>query len=307
MSKLIPPRPRYRRERLLVGFLLLAVFAILFLSRLLFARFFPSPSFWLLLIPMGAGLLLPTVFFWASRGKLYTQLLRLRAPRASHVPFLLAAFFALLTGNLLLSMLFGGTDTLGNSAAAFEAFSYKSTPEMIGMILISAVLPAILEELLFRGIVVAEYERRGAIRAVLLSALAFSLCHFDLANLPAYLFSGVILVLVLFATDSLIATILLHVCYNVFSLFAQQYLNAFYRITGSTMIFVFSLLLILLLSLILFFGTAARIYRIKDNGGRRDPRRNVPWNVQFYTVMDALCDPPLLLCILLTVVSYFVL
>lgn len=307
MSKLIPERPRYHRERLIVGFAVLAVFALLFLSRLLFARFFPSASFWFVLIPMGAGLLLPSLVFIGMRGKNYKRALRLHPPRPSHIPFLISAFLALLAGCMLLSMPFGGTEHVGSSAASFERFTYSGTFEMIAMIVLLAILPALLEELFFRGIVMAEYERRGAVRAVLMSALLFAFCHFDLPNLPVYLFSGAILALVLFATDSLIATMLLHICYNVFSLFGQPYLNAFYRITGGVEIFVFSLILILLLSLIIFFSTGSRIYHIKDRGGRKDPRRDVPRNVQFYTILDALCDPPILLCIALTVVSFFVL
>ena len=307
MPKWIPERPLYRRERLIVGFPLLAVFALLFLSYLAFDLWTPPDSYFIKLIPMVAGLLTPILLFWIVRGGGYTRALRLRAPRASHIPFLISAFFILLSGSLLLSMLFGGTETLGNSATAFEAVSLTGPLDTISAILVLAVLPAILEELFFRGIVIAEYERRGGIRAVLMSALLFSLCHFDLRNLAVYLFSGVFLALVLLATDSLIATALLHICYNVFSLFGQSYLNAFYRITGGVELYVFCLLLLLLLFLIIFFGTGARIYRLKEQSGRRDPRRDVPWNVQFYTILDALKDPPILLCFAISIAGFIVL
>jgi membrane protease YdiL (CAAX protease family) len=307
MANLIPERPRYRRERLIVGYPLLAVFALLFLSHLLFDRFSLPATYWFKLLPIAVTLLLPTVIFWSIRGNGYTRALRLRAPRATQIPFLISAFFAMLAGCMLLSLPFDGTSTLGNSATAFEGLGMGGAFDTVMSVLILAIAPAVLEELFFRGIVITEYERRGAVRGALMSALLFALCHFDLRNLPVYLFSGLLLALVLYATDSLIATILLHVCYNVFSLFGQSYLNAFYRITGGTALFVFSLAVVLLLSLVIFFGTGARIYRLREQSGRRDPRRSVPYNVQFYTTLDALLDPPVLICLILSVVGFILL
>ncbi|MBQ8341090.1 MAG: CPBP family intramembrane metalloprotease [Clostridia bacterium] len=308
MANLIPERPLYRRERLIVGFPLLVAFALTLLARLLF-DLLPLPALpeLLKLLPMIAALLVPALIFWMLRGGRYTRYMRFHAPRVTHLPFLISSFFVLLSGSLLLSMLFGGTETLGNSTVAFEAVHCDGPLDTVLKVLVTAVVPALTEELFFRGIVVTEYERRGAIRAVLMSALTFSLCHFDLRNLPVYLFSGVLFALVLFATDSLIATMLLHLCYNLFSLFGQQYLNAFYSITGGVELFVFSLIVVLLLSLVIFCGLGSRIYHLREQGGRKDPRRSVPWNVQFYTILDALSDPPLLLCLVISVVGFIVL
>jgi membrane protease YdiL (CAAX protease family) len=186
----------------------------------------------------------------------------------------------------------------------------KDAESLLAFLLLSfssVVLPAMLEELFFRGIVAAEYERRGGVRAVIMSTLLFALCHFDLHNLPVYLFSGVLFMLVLLATDSLVATMLLHACYNLVSLLGQRYLNAFYDITGSIELFLFALILILLISLVLFFRFAAGLYRERAESGLLTPRRAVPYNVQFYTTLDALCDPPLLLTVALSVVGIILL
>ena len=304
MSQWIPPRPRYRREQLIIGFPTLAVFSLLFVSFLIFGRWDMPDSLFFKLIPMVVSLLTPILLFWMLRGGGYTKALRLRAPRASYTPFLISAFFVLVSGGLLLSILFGGTETLGNSTVAFEEAAPSGILDTVLSVLVLGVLPAVLEELFFRGMVVAEYERRGAIRAVLMSALLFALCHFDLHNLAVYLFGGVVLALVLYATDSLIAAILVHVCYNAFSLLGQPYLNAFYRITGGMELFIFCLVLILLLFLVIFFGTAARIYHLRAQNGLKNPRRDVPWNVQFYTILDALSDPPILLCFVIAILGF---
>ena len=304
MPKLIPERPLYRKERLWVGYPTLAVFLLLFLLRLLNHLLDLSfAAVWLKLLAVPVVFLLPTVVFCLVRGYGYSRVLRLRPPRAVHIPLLISAFFALFCGALLLSILCGGIDSLGNSATAFETEPAPNILYGIGMVLGLSILPAVLEELFFRGVMVAEYERRGSFRAVFMSALLFALCHFDLHNLPVYLFSGALLALVLFATDSLFATIILHVCYNVLSLFGQRYLNAFYDLTGSVELFLFLLILVFLVALILFFRFGAKLYRTRLENGQGDPRRAVPWNVQFYTTLDALLDPPVILCILLSVVG----
>ena len=307
MSKWIPERPLYRRERLLVGYPVLAVFLLLFLSRLLGDLLLPNGAIWFSLLCIGATFFIPSAVFLLLRGKGYVRALRIRAPRKAHLPFLIFAFFALLSGAMLLSALCGGTSSLGNSATAFESAATGSFWQVLCKALVLAVLPALLEEFFFRGIVALEYERRGAVRAVLMSALLFSLCHFDIRNLPVYFFSGVLLALVLFATDSLIATALLHTVYNLISLFGQRYLNALYGFTGSLELFIFLLMLLFLVSCFLLAHTGARIYRRREEAHINEPRRAVPWQVQLYTILDALADPPILLAIVLSIVGFIIL
>ncbi|MBQ3483815.1 MAG: CPBP family intramembrane metalloprotease [Clostridia bacterium] len=307
MAHLIPERPLYRRERLIVGYLMLAVFALLFFGRL---------TDGLLDLPLGAmgrslfvlaAFTLPALVFLSVRGRGYARALRLRLPHTHHIPFLIAAFFALFSGALLLSVLFGGLDTLGTTAVAFDASKHGTAGETLLSALLVAILPAMAEELCFRGIAATEYERRGAVRAILLSTLLFALVHFDPHNLLAYLFSGVLLALVLYATDSLLATMLLHALYNLLALFTHGYLHTLYRITGSVTLFLFFFIVILLVSLLLLARFGTRIYRQRDTLNMRDPRRDVPWNVQFHTILDALADPPLLLTLVLAVTGMIVL
>lgn len=301
LRDLLPPRPAYRKEWLLVGYPLLWSFAVLLLSRFLFAESAPNfiAKFFLELLVFA----LPVAVFVGLRGKGYLPALRIRSPRAQHIPLLLSAVFALLAGALVLSMLCGGIFSLGNSAAVFEETPALTPMRAIATVLILGVLPAVCEELMFRGVLIAEYERRGAVRAVLMSSLAFALVHFDIHNLPVYLYAGVLLALVLFATHSLVATVLLHALYNVVLLFGQHYLNALYMFTGSVELFLFCLILVWLVALLLFCRFAARLYAARAENGVREPRRSVPLSLQLYTTLDALADPPFLASLAIAVVG----
>ncbi len=305
MSKLIPPRPRYRKERIWAGFPALAVFVLLFLARLLF-RLLPMAEGAILprLIAVVLALYLPIAVFMMLRGQGYTRVLRFHLPRGAHTPMLIAALPAMLCGSVLLSILCGGTDTFGNTLGSFGIAPPGDPLHGVLFAVVFALLPAVAEEIFFRGILMAEYERRGAVRAVIMSALLFSLCHFDIANLPAHLFIGALLAILLFATDSLLATVLLQLAYSTLALFGQRYVNALYRITGSIELFLFALILIFLISMTVVLRCAAGIYRKRRLARLPDPRRDVPRNVQLYTFLDALTDPPVLLCILISVFGF---
>ena len=305
MLNLLPPRPRYARERALFGYPVLAAFALLFLVRTIdrYTALELSSMGYLALSTL-IVFLLPSLLFIRARGRGYTRTLRFHRPYATHIPLLIAAFFALFSGSVLLSILFGGTQSLGNTTAPYEQLFPDGGWLVLLCVPVCAILPALCEELLFRGILCAELERRGALRAVLVGSLLFSLIHFDLANLPVYFFAGVLLTLTLYATDSLPATMLLHAIYNVVSLFGQRYLNAFYHFTGSVELFLFFLILAFLVALLFFLRECARLYALRAENGTRSPRRAIPRDVQLYTMLDALCAWPIVLCILLSIVGF---
>lgn len=305
MPKWIPERPVYKRERRTVSLLALITFLLLLTSRLLTHLLPFGHKLWLVApVLSGVSFLLPVGGYILFRKRGYIQSMRFQLPRAAHIPLLLFAFSALFCGSFLLSMLTGGLDTLGNSVSAFSQNNTETVWQLLLSLVSVGILPAFLEELCFRGIVATEYERRGAYRAILMSALLFALIHFDIANFLAYLYAGVLLVLVLFATNSLLATLLLHISYQVASLLAHRYLVALYRFTGTVQLFLFILIVLLLLALILFCRSSMRIYRNRDEHGISNPRRDVPYNVQFYTVLDALSDPAFILCVIVSIVGF---
>lgn len=305
MPKWIPERPAYKPERRTVGFVALAAFLLMLLLRLFSKKLPFYGNVWLIsLFLTVVALLVPTLFYCLYRGKGYTRALRLQKLRGAHIPLLAAAFFALLSGALLLSVLTGGTDTLSTTVSLLDRSPDDTLLKNLASLFALAVLPAIAEELLFRGVITVEYERRGAVRAILMSALLFALLHFDLSNLLTHLFVGTLFSLVLYATNSLIATMILHVLYSGTMLFTLRYLSALYRFTGTVQLFLFLVIFVFLVSLILFCRFAVQIYRTRDEQGIKDPRRAVPYNVQFYTVLDALGDPTVIICAVAAIAGF---
>ena len=77
-----------------------------------------------------------------------------------------------------------------------------------------AALPAVCEELLFRGFALSAWESRGTWFAAGVTSALFALLHGNLFGLPAYLLVGAISAFVTFALNSLYAGIVYHTIYN---------------------------------------------------------------------------------------------
>ena len=81
-------------------------------------------------------------------------------------------------------------------------------------LLIIALLPAVVEEFIFRGLIFNGYKRRNPFMAILLSAALFGLIHMNI-NQFSYAFAiGVIFGFMVYATGSLLPSILSHFIIN---------------------------------------------------------------------------------------------
>ena len=170
----------------------------------------------------------------------------------------------MISGGLLLSTVFGGLDSLSSNFSLYDTFISKtdgSIPSSMYLFVAYAILPAICEEFVFRGILCYEYESGGVMRAVLFSSVFFALLHFNPVNILTYLFSGMVLALVLYASRSLVGAMLAHFLYNVFGLFGQRYMSTLWRITGSSAFFLFLVAFCFLLSGAVFCREASRLYK----------------------------------------------
>lgn len=195
----------------------------------------------------------PSLFYCRIRGKEFTPKLRLRLFKPARLLYLFYATVFMLGGSLLLSVLcytafptaFSSSGAAANAAFAMNGGFVSSAYIVVAF----AVLPAITEEFLFRGIVIGEYETSGAILASIMSALMFSMAHFSVARLPIYLFSGLVLAAVTYATRSVVASMIVHAVNNAVVLLAEKYVL---HIVDKQNVSLVLFLLILGLAIVLF-------------------------------------------------------
>lgn len=163
----------------------------------------------------------------------------------------------------LLTILLCGDSTPAGGFDLYNTFTARGGEGFFGnvrLIVCYALLPAVCEEFMFRGLVCFEYRSGGVVRSVVMSALLFGMLHLELKLLPVYIVSGVVLCLVLYATRSLIACVAVHLLYNIFAIYLQPYLSSFYLTTASRALFLMLLVAIMLIAALVFCMSAARLY-----------------------------------------------
>jgi len=89
-------------------------------------------------------------------------------------------------------------------------------------LLIIAVLPACVEEFVFRGLIYHSYRKNGILGAAVLSGLVFGLMHLNINQLSYAAVMGIIFALLVEATGSMYSSILAHFAANSYSVILMQ-------------------------------------------------------------------------------------
>ena len=186
------------------------------------------------------------------------QMLALRALSAQHVLCLAAAGALFVGPAALLAELPGAALRLCGVELAQTASSAPDSALFLPMLLQSALLAPICEELFFRGYLMGAFARAGRGKAIAAAALLFAAAHgVDAAFLPRFLF-GCLLGLMARRTGSILAPMLMHGCYN-----AAVLMIGFSGVSlgGSSLLFC----ALGLLSAALCFAMVARVYLARAN------------------------------------------
>ncbi|MBQ7322744.1 MAG: CPBP family intramembrane metalloprotease [Clostridia bacterium] len=245
--------------------LALATYCLLLLSRLIDASLLTRDNEYFGVVILQIMIfLIPAFAYIRWKGDALRSRLRLRPVRADHILLILGALLALMGGSMLLQIAVGAADPAASRFSLYDTFVSKNdgtAGNAAYLILAYAALPAFCEELIFRGIFCAEYDRHGASCAALMSMLFFTMLHFNLRNAPVYLFSALVLCAVMYATESVFAAMAVHFGYNLFGLFGVPYVTAVYTSMGRVWVLIFVLITMLLFGAAIFCGEAARLYR----------------------------------------------
>ncbi len=207
----------------------------------------------------------PCVFYCKMKGNGYTETLGLRPFSLGRISLLCFLIFVLLSGALLLKVGLYRLGVLPTEASGSLTGSDSVTADMgagrtIYLIFTAAILPAVVEEFLFRGVILSEYAHLGGIASVMVSALFFAMLHFSLGEFPIYFFGGLVMGAAAYLTRSLLAGVLLHCVYNLYSLFGESFVWKLIWEEQSHVFFLYLLAVIFLLFLVLAIGESERIF-----------------------------------------------
>lgn len=280
-------------------------------------------------------LVIPAIFFCRIKGADYVRKLNIKLFSPGKLGFVIAAAIVMISGTTLIRLaqlyIFKRTDF------TFSLYSYTPQTGVGGfnslyLAIAFAIVPAVTEELIFRGIILTEYNYGGygSVCAAVISSALFSMLHFSVANLAVYFFGGLILALVVYNTQSLLPAVITHMIYNLYILFAESSIIRTLTRPSSMVFLVFALALVFIVSLIVLLSEAERInygyavtghptpdYKLKraedgitpdvaasDSGTDSDAvLKKESFGENFRLVLTAAFSPTFLLCIVVFVVA----
>lgn len=101
-----------------------------------------------------------------------------------------------------------------SSAGADSAEDVNTYPVLLA-VFVFAVVPAVVEEFVFRGCMLGAYSKVDVKAGILISSLFFALLHFSFGSVLYGFFFGLLFAIVRLATDNLSYTIVMHCLFNM--------------------------------------------------------------------------------------------
>lgn len=126
-----------------------------------------------------------------------------------------------------------------------------------------AILPAVFEELLFRGIILKGLKQAGKTFSIVMSAVMFALFHLSISQTIYPLLMGLLLGGIMYKENNILYTIIVHFVSNFITLTLD-----FFNISLNYYFFAFVAIILMLV-----FLTLALIYAIKGN--RLSPKQKL--------------------------------
>lgn len=174
---------------------------------------------------VASGLLYALVFIspiwlyrWLSKDDA-VQPMRAREPMPRQTALYVLFGLAVVSAAAYLNSLIVGLFDFGSVSDAVMGETGSSDLELVLLFFTLAVVPAFVEELLFRGLVLSNLLPYGRTTAVLASALLFGVMHQNVEQIFYATAAGIVIGWVYVCTNSIWPCILLHFCNNLRSVF----------------------------------------------------------------------------------------
>lgn len=205
-----------------------------------------------------ATYLLPLVLYGLLFSQVSVKRMRFSLPTAVSIPLQILLGCILLLGTSLLSMLL---ERVGFLLPSDNRLVGAGAPNFL-LLLVFAILPALCEELIFRGVILSSFEPCGTAPAIVGSALLFAFAHMSLEKLPIYFLAGVVLAFAVYVSRSLFAAMLLHAVYNVATLVLGEYLSGVAAHLESFALLFIVMLFVLWILVLLALAEGSRVYGV---------------------------------------------
>lgn len=134
-----------------------------------------------------------------------------------------------------------------------DPFTLNSVKDLLICYVSLAIIPAICEELLFRGVIINCLRHKGEIFAVILSAVMFAIFHFSPLQLVYPICWGLLLGIVYLRTKNILFPMIMHFINNALSLTLQYFMTSSGTFEPSTFLTVYAIVTFAIWALVMIF------------------------------------------------------
>lgn len=100
------------------------------------------------------------------------------------------------------------------SSAGVDSAEDVNTYPLILSLVVFAVVPAVVEEFVFRGVILGAYSKVDVKAGIVISSLFFALLHFSFGSVMYGFFFGLLFAVIRLSTGNLVYTIIMHCLFN---------------------------------------------------------------------------------------------
>ena len=205
--------------------------------------------------------LLPCAFYCRMRGIKGAFVPALLPVRLSRVLLLISGILVFVVGFLLLTCLgyYMGANSFLSTVSVVSVPTFTDNPVLL--FLCFACLPAVMDEIVLRCMLLSEYAPLGGFISVFTAGLFTTLIYYDTpATLPLLLFVGIFCAALTYMTRSVLPALALRIVSVSFLLFLEDDYFTYLDRCGRTLLFPYLLTVLLFVFLFFFFGRAQAAY-----------------------------------------------
>ena len=159
-----------------------------------------------------------------------------------------------------------------SSAGADSAEDVNTYPLILSLV-VFAVVPAVVEEFVFRGVILGAYSKVDVKAGIVISSLFFALLHFSFGSVMYGFFFGLLFAVIRLSTGNLVYTIIMHCLFNTINVL-MSYMRLD-KIPAVVVFIVFAVALFGFITLVMYFFSRNTI----DTHKSRSEGKYKPWKL----------------------------
>ena len=172
----------------------------------------------------------------------------------------------LISTSLTLNICLGGVYDAAEGFTLLGSFTAgvgEYTASYPYLAIIYAIAPALIDELMLRGLIYSRLSEKNEFFAISVSSIFSVMLSFTLAGIPAALLCALTYCFIRNVTGSLFPSVIIHLIFNLYAVFLQTNVAKYFLSSQNNALLIIIVITVWLICALLFFSESARIFKAK--------------------------------------------